>query len=102
MPGPARTRPSAVQATPRLQPCHAAPARPSGEGALSTVVRVLERDEAGLPRHLRDLVARVVAFLPAGADLTSAEFERRHSGILYLLWAQAVGVFVFGLVQRQS
>ena len=56
----------------------------------------------GPPRHAWELVTRVVAHLPTGTDLTDAEFERRHRAILYLIWAQAAGTLVFGLVQRAS
>jgi len=44
--------------------------------------------------------AKVIAFLPAGADLTPAEFRRRHRAILYLIWAQAAATLLFGLANH--
>src|SRR5258708_13373954 len=49
---------------------------------------------------MRGTLARVVAFLPVGADLTPAEFRRRHRAILILLWAQAAGTLRFGLLNH--
>ena len=49
---------------------------------------------------MKGTLARVIAFLPVGADLTPAEFRRRHRAILILIWAQAAGTLVFGLLNH--
>src|SRR5229473_2808084 len=49
---------------------------------------------------MKDTLARVIAFLPVGADLTPPEFRRRHRAILILIWAQAAGTLVFGLAEH--
>jgi signal transduction histidine kinase/DNA-binding response OmpR family regulator len=49
---------------------------------------------------MKNTLERVIAFLPAGTDLTTAEFERRHRAILYLIWAQAAGTLLFGLANH--
>jgi len=52
------------------------------------------------PARLTSLKARVLAFLPAGTDLSYADFEFRHRAILYLIWIQAAGTVVFGLIRH--
>ena len=49
--------------------------------------------------QLGGLKDRFIVFLPTGATLADAEFERRHRAILYLIWIQAVGTLVFGLIR---
>jgi hypothetical protein len=38
-------------------------------------------------------------WLPTGAGLAPAVWARRHRGILWILWAQATGLVVFGVVR---
>ena len=45
------------------------------------------------------IVGRVLAFLPAGGNLSYPDFKRRHRAIVYLIWVQAVGTLVFGLAK---
>ncbi|MDQ4065718.1 MAG: hypothetical protein M3161_06695 [Actinomycetota bacterium] len=42
---------------------------------------------------------RMRALLPEGGGLPAEIWNRRHSGIIVLLWLNAVGLFVFGIVQ---
>jgi hypothetical protein len=46
------------------------------------------------------MVARVMAFLPSGGDLPYADFLRRHRTVVYLIWVQAAGTLLFGLVRH--
>jgi hypothetical protein len=55
--------------------------------------------EAATPSARRAMVTRLVAFLPSGGDLPYTEFKRRHRTIVYLVWAQAVGTLLFGLIR---
>ena len=57
-------------------------------------------DVRAVPAAKAGLVARVLAFLPAGGNLTYVEFQRRHRLIVYLIWIQAAGTLVFGLVRQ--
>jgi signal transduction histidine kinase len=38
--------------------------------------------------------------MPAGGNLTYAEFTRRHRAIVYLVWVQAAGTLLFGLTNH--
>ncbi|HVE68611.1 MAG TPA: EAL domain-containing protein [Solirubrobacteraceae bacterium] len=44
-------------------------------------------------------VRRVRELLPRGRTLPDAEWERRHRALLWLLWAQAVALAVYGLFE---
>jgi hypothetical protein len=57
-------------------------------------------DESALPPAKATMAARVMAFLPAGGNLTYADFKRRHRTIVYLIWVQAAGTLVFGLASH--
>ena len=46
------------------------------------------------------IVARVIAFLPSGGNLSHADFKRRHRMIVYLVWVQAAGTLLFGLAMH--
>ena len=39
-------------------------------------------------------------FLPTGANLTAAEFQRRHRAIVWLVLLQDAGLFIFGLARH--
>jgi signal transduction histidine kinase/DNA-binding response OmpR family regulator len=43
---------------------------------------------------------RVGKFLPTGANLTAAEFQRRHRAIVWLVLLQDAGLFIFGLTRH--
>jgi hypothetical protein len=51
-------------------------------------------------RAVSAMAARVIALLPAGGNLTYAEFQRRHKAIVYLVWIQAFGTLLFGLANH--
>ena len=51
-------------------------------------------------RAVSAMAARVIALLPAGGNLTYAEFQRRHQAIVYLVWIQAFGTLLFGLANH--
>ena len=53
-----------------------------------------------MPSSLAVLASRVMAFLPAGGNLSHADFTRRHRAIVYLIWVQAVGTLLFGLANH--
>jgi signal transduction histidine kinase len=53
-----------------------------------------------MPSAMAAVVSRVMAFLPAGGNLTHAEFKRRHRVIVYLIWVQAAGTLLFGLANH--
>ena len=53
-----------------------------------------------MPSAQEGVVARLMAFLPAGGDLSYAEFRRRHRWIVYLIWVQAAGTLLFGLASH--
>ena len=61
---------------------------------------LLQPPENTTPPAIGGIVARVMAFLPTGADLPYPEFQRRHRMIVYLIWVQAVGTLVFGLARH--
>lgn len=61
---------------------------------------LLQPPERTTPPAMGGIVARVMAFLPTGADLPYAEFQRRHRTIVYLIWIQAAGTLVFGLARQ--
>jgi signal transduction histidine kinase len=44
-------------------------------------------------------IERIRALLPQGGGLPNDVWDRRHSGIVLLLWVNAVGLFAFGLYQ---
>jgi hypothetical protein len=54
----------------------------------------------GMPPADPGLVAKLIAFLPAGGNLSHADFKRRHRVIVYLVWAQAAGTLLFGLASH--
>jgi hypothetical protein len=66
------------------------------ERALVRLAPADAAETAGSP----SIFTTVRAFLPAGGDLTYADFKRRHRLILYLIWVQAAGTLVFGLVRN--
>ena len=45
----------------------------------------------------RDAVRRALAWFPSGRSLPDAVWERRHRGLLILLWAHVPALFVFAL-----
>jgi diguanylate cyclase (GGDEF)-like protein/PAS domain S-box-containing protein len=51
---------------------------------------------------LSDLRSRVAAILPRGGTLPTEVWERRHRGILVLLWLHVPGVAGFALVRDQT
>jgi hypothetical protein len=53
-----------------------------------------------MPAPTAGIVAKLMVLLPAGGNLTYADFKRRHRAILYLIWAQAVGTLLFGLAKH--
>ena len=56
--------------------------------------------ETATPSRVRAFVAGVMALLPSGADLPYADFKRRHRMIVYLIWVQAAGTMLFGLLRQ--
>jgi methyl-accepting chemotaxis protein-like sensor len=67
---------------------------------MSNLVLRTKPDVKAMPAVKAGLVARVIAFLPAGGNLTYVEFQRRHRTIVYLIWIQAAATLVFGLVRQ--
>ena len=57
-------------------------------------------DPRAMPSVRAGIVARVLGWLPAGGNLTHSDFTRRHRAIVYLIWIQAAGTLVFGLVSH--
>ncbi|HVS49564.1 MAG TPA: methyl-accepting chemotaxis protein [Candidatus Dormibacteraeota bacterium] len=55
-----------------------------------------------IPPATAGMAARIMALLPTGGNLTFADFKRRHRAIVYLIWVQAAGTLVFGLVRSVS
>jgi hypothetical protein len=55
-----------------------------------------------IPPATAGMAARIMALLPTGGNLTYADFKRRHRAIVYLIWVQAAGTLVFGLVRNVS
>ncbi len=55
-----------------------------------------------IPPATAGMAARIMALLPTGGNLTFADFKRRHRAIVYLIWVQAAGTLVFGLVRNVS
>ena len=53
-----------------------------------------------MPSATAAIAARILAFLPTGGNLAYADFKRRHRAIVYLIWAQAAGTLLFGLVRN--
>ena len=53
-----------------------------------------------MPSVRAGIVARVLGLLPAGGNLTHADFTRRHRAIVYLIWIQAASTLVFGLASH--
>lgn len=56
--------------------------------------------EREVPSADAGIVARVIAFLPAGGNLSYSDFKRRHRLIVYLVWVQAAGTLLFGLASH--
>jgi hypothetical protein len=67
---------------------------------MKTRVLPQARDDMEAPSPMAAIVARVMAFMPAGGELTYVEFMRRHRWIVYLVWIQAAGTLVFGLARQ--
>ena len=53
-----------------------------------------------MPSAMAAMASKVMAFLPAGGNLSHAEFTRRHRAIVYLIWVQAAGTLLFGLANH--
>ncbi len=49
-----------------------------------------------------NLTGRVGRLLPGGGSLSDAAWAARHRGILWLLWAHAVGIAIFALARGYS
>jgi signal transduction histidine kinase/ActR/RegA family two-component response regulator len=56
--------------------------------------------ELAKPSAIAEVAARVMAFLPPHAELSDADFKRRHGAILYVVWAQAAGALLFGVAHH--
>src|SRR4051794_35413921 len=56
------------------------------------------RPQPPSPAPVRGRAASVRALLPRGGSLPDDEFERRHRGLVWLLWASAVGMPAYSLV----
>src|ERR1700682_752940 len=63
------------------------------------MVQLVPPIENATPSAKSAMVTRVMAFLPSGGDLPYADFLRRHRTVVYLIWVQAAGTLVFGLVR---
>ena len=63
-------------------------------------ITVLPATPKAMPSANSSMAARLMALLPAGGDLSYAEFKRRHRVIVYLIWIQAIGTLLFGLVSQ--
>jgi diguanylate cyclase (GGDEF)-like protein len=53
-------------------------------------------------RYLRGLATSLRAWLPQGGSLPNAEWQRRHAGIMALLWFNVLAVPAFALVAGRS
>jgi hypothetical protein len=67
---------------------------------MTIVVLPATTNARATPSAKAGMVARVMALLPAGGNLTYPDFKRRHRAIVYLIWIQAAGTLVFGLVSH--
>jgi Methyl-accepting chemotaxis protein (MCP) signalling domain len=67
---------------------------------MKNMALLVPRDRIATPSATRAMVAAVMAFLPSGRDLPYGDFKRRHRTIVYLIWAQAAGTVLFGLVRH--
>ena len=50
--------------------------------------------------RVADAIAHFRLALPRGQSLPKNVWRRRHNGILWMLWAHVVALFVFGLIQK--
>jgi diguanylate cyclase (GGDEF)-like protein len=64
----------------------------------SEPVRVNDRHSSGFARGLRPLTARLRQALPEGGSLPLQEWQRRHAGIMALLWLNVLAIPVYGLL----
>jgi signal transduction histidine kinase/ActR/RegA family two-component response regulator len=53
-------------------------------------------------RAIRDLWHQVAAALPRGHGLPQRDWERRHRGMLFVLWAHAAGIFLYVLLRDRD
>jgi hypothetical protein len=67
---------------------------------MTIVVLPATTNARATPSAKAGMVARVMALLPAGGNLTYPDFKRRHRAIVYLIWIQAAGTLVFGLASH--
>jgi signal transduction histidine kinase/CheY-like chemotaxis protein len=51
---------------------------------------------------IRDLWHQVAAALPRGHGLPQRDWERRHRGMLFVLWAHAAGIFLYSLLRERD
>jgi len=51
---------------------------------------------------IRDLWHQVAAALPRGHELPQRDWERRHRGMLFVLWAHAAGIFLYSLLRERD
>jgi Methyl-accepting chemotaxis protein (MCP) signalling domain len=69
-------------------------------------MKIMELPAAPNVRVMRlatpSIAARILALLPTGRNLAPTDFKRRHRAIVYLIWVQAAGTLVFGLVRSVS
>jgi hypothetical protein len=67
---------------------------------MKNIVLLAPPNDRSTPSARTAMVAWVMAFLPSGGDLAYADFLRRHRTIVYLIWVQAAGTLLFGLVRH--
>ena len=53
-------------------------------------------------RVIQDLWYQVAAALPRGSGLPARDWERRHRGMLFVLWAHAAGIFLYVLLRDRD
>jgi hypothetical protein len=67
---------------------------------MKNVVLLAASKDRATPSARSAMAVRVMAFLPSGGDLPYADFMRRHRTIVYLIWVQAAGTLLFGLIRH--
>ena len=51
---------------------------------------------------IQDLWHQIAAALPRGNGLPARDWERRHRGMLFVLWAHAAGIFLYVLLRDRD
>jgi signal transduction histidine kinase len=59
-------------------------------------------DVTATTRAIWDLWHQVAAALPRGHGLPQRDWERRHRGMLFVLWAHAAGIFLYVLLRDRD